>query len=424
MSAPVQNDELENLIISYFLGFDPELRTDPHPFFDRLRATDRVYRSALGPWFITGLDEAQLVMRDPRMSVNPRNAIGGFLAWSDDAPETIDGELRPFFRLAEPTVLFNDPPRHTRLRRLVARAFAARAVESRRPRVEAFARELLDGLRGSPGFDFYRDFAFLLPLKVVSEMLAVPIDRLDDLARWGEVIVGQAEPGNRQNPEFLARADLLAVEALEFFATLIEERRSSRGDDVISSLLTAAEEENSEISDDEIVSLCITLQVAGQELTAVSMTSGFHLLHLFPDERRRLVEDPALMASGVEEMVRYEPPPRASVPRFALEDIELPDGRVIAKGDTVFAVIPAANRDPAHFVDPHRFDVGRTDNPHIGFGYGSHFCIGGPLARVEATTAFSLLLNEYPDLLPSGEPVEWRNSMVVRALEALPVAWA
>lgn len=416
-------EELEGEIISYFLGFDPALRQDPHPFFDRLRSTDRAYHSGLGPWFVTGLEESQFVMRDQRLSNSPRNAIGGFLAWSDDLPETVDGGARPFFRVAEPTILFNDPPRHTRLRRLVAKAFTPRAVAGQRARAEVVARDLLGKLREQDSFDFFHDFAYLLPLTIISEMLEVPIDRLDDFLRWGEMIRGQAEPGNRQNEEYLARADVDALEALEFFGGLIEERRKAPGEDIISTLLAAAREEGSGISDEEIVCLCLTLHIAGQDLTAAAMASGFYTLSRHPDQRRLLVDAPELIGQGFEEMVRYEPPPRASVPRFALEDVALPDGRIVAKGDTVFVLIGAANRDPRWFAEPHRFDVTRTDNPHLGFGHGLHFCIGGPLARAEATAAFHVLLREYPELVVLDGQVEWRNSVVVRAVENLPVAW-
>ncbi|MGI8492180.1 MAG: cytochrome P450 [Acidimicrobiales bacterium] len=416
-------DDLDEQLLHYFLPTDPShqvLREDPYPLFDQIRSLNPIFRSGLGIWVITGYQPCLDILRDQRYSVDPRNAVGGLNAWSETIVES--GTKRPVFELSEPILLFNDPPRHTRLRRLLARTFTPKAVYQHHEQVRDASRLLLDDLRTRHSFDFYADFSYPIPLGVISSILGVPVDRLEDFLRWSAMILGLAEPGNRQSPEYLDGADALATEALFYFEELVERRRHCPSEDLISHLI-AAEEDDDPISHQELVTTCIMLHAAGQELTAGSLTSAMHLLAKHPDQAAALRSDPSLLPGAFEEVIRYEPPPRALVPRFALCDIDLEDGRRIAKGETVFAVVGAANRDPDRFPDPHTFDVTRKDNQHLGFGFGAHFCLGASLARLEAAAAFEVLLTEYPPLEVVEAEVAWRDSIVVRILEKLPVTW-
>jgi len=417
---------LDELLFKYFAPEHPDrgtVRADPHPFFDRLRRANPYYDSKFGVWLVTGHAECVSVLRDPRLSNDMKNNKVMFASLSEDAAPSTPSTDHPAQRQAESLMLFADAPRHTRLRRIVSRAFTPKSVAQYAQFAADTAADLLSKLGEKDEFDFYNDFAYPVPLLVISKMLDVPTDHMDDFARWSETIVGIAEPGNRENEAYLEIADRNTLQAISFFSGLIEERRQKPGDDLISLLIAAEGDENVEITAEEVTNMCIMLHTAGHELTASSMASGLHLLFQHPDQEEMLRADPSLIPAAFEEIIRFEPPPRASVPRYPLEEIELPDGRTIPTGSMVFAVIPAANRDPAIFDDPHRFDITRSRNPHLGFGQGAHFCIGAPLGRIEAKAAFESYFQCGRRLVPNGD-VSWQDSIVVRRLESLPVRWA
>ncbi|TML19438.1 MAG: cytochrome P450 [Actinobacteria bacterium] len=390
------------------------IRVDPYPFYDRLRSHDPVYKSEIGPWIATSYDAVLGLLQDPLLSRDIERAWKA-AAGSDDV------EFRPAQRLIRSGMLWRDPPDHTRLRRLVHRSFTQSAIAKWDSRIDQIARRLLNELRGRDEFDLLHDFAMRLPGIVICEMVGMPLDRLDDYEDWALATIEIQEP--HQSEEVLRHADAGALACLAYFDELIEQKRRHPGDDVISALLKADEDEDVKITYDEIVGMCILLHVAGHETTSNVVTNGMYLLSQHPEQYALLRADPSLVPSAVEEMLRYEGSGRNTMPRWALDDTRVGDKDVPA-GDQVIGVFGAAHRDPRAFRDPHRFDIARADNPHVAFGFGIHFCLGARLARVEAQTALRLLVTDYPALRLASDDFTWRDSVVLRALDRLPVAWA
>jgi cytochrome P450 len=390
------------------------IRNDPYPFYDRLREHEPVHKSSVGPWVVTRYDDVLALLQDPRLSRDIEQA------WM--AAAGVDSlDLRPAQRLIKSGMLWRDPPDHTRLRRLVQRSFTPSALANWYSRIDEIARGLLDGLRDRDQFDLLHDFAMKLPGIVICEMIGMPLDRLDEYEDWALATIEIQEP--HQPEDVLRHADAGATACLAYLDELIEEKRRRPGPDVISALLEADADEDVKVTHEEIVGMCILLHVAGHETTSNVVTNGMYLLLGHPEQYQRLRTDPSLVPAAVEEMLRYEGSGRNTMPRWASEDMVI-DGTVVPAGDEVIGIFGAAHRDPARFPDPHRFDITRADNPHLAFGFGIHFCLGARLARAEAQTALRLLATEYPELRLASDDFGWRDSLVLRALDRLPVAWA
>ena len=290
-------------------------------------------------------------------------------------------------------MLLQDPPDHTRLRTLVSKAFTPRAIESLRGRIEQMVDALLDVAVDRGEMDLIADLAYPLPASVICEMLGVPLQDRDRLREWSADIARSLDAVIVSDPEVIARANAAGVALREYFERLVAERRRAPRADILSGLI-AAEEAGDRLSTDELFATVILLFLAGHETTANLIGNGMLALLRHPAELARLRDDPALIESAVEELLRYDSPVQR-VSRITTADVVIGD-RTIPAGSLAMALLAAANRDPAYFPDPDRLDVARRDNRHLAFGSGIHFCLGAPLARLEGRIVFAALLAPLP----------------------------
>jgi len=386
----------------------PEVVTDPYPFLAELRRRAPVlWHDGLGMWLAPRHAEANAVLRDRRLG----------RVWR---PRWPDEDLPAFTLIHVHSLLESEPPVHTRLRRLVANAFARGHVERLRPRIAALAEGLADtvadtGADGTP-VDLLPAYAEPLPVAVIAELLGIPDTDQAALRPWSNAIVKMYEyavsPAQRQ------AAERASAEFVDYLRDLVAHRRRTPGDDLVSSLVAVGAADGSRLSEDELVTTCTLLLNAGHEASVNVVGNGVLALLRHPAQLARLRSDPALLATAVEEMIRYDAPLQL-FERTATEDAAI-GGVTVPAGQKIAALLGSANRDPAAFADPDHFDVGRADNPHIGFGAGIHFCLGAPLARVELQVSLATLLRRFPRLALAGEPVR-RREFVIRGLRTLPV---
>lgn len=393
-----------------FDPFLPEFNADPYPFYHRLREADPVHRSPLGFWVLTRYDDCVMVLRDPRFG---RAGFEGVL-------ESVYGNTVEQGRLPT-SMLFRDPPDHTRLRGLVSRAFTPRVVEALRPRIQQIVDGLLDRVQGAGRMEVISDLAYPLPVIVISEMLGVPEEDRERIKQWSADIARSLDAiGLPTDPEIVDRGRTGRRAIGDYFRSLIPDRKKRPRGDLLS-LLIEAEEQGDKLSEGELLATCVLLYIAGHETTVNLIGNGLLALLRHPKELQRLRDEPSLIQSAVEELLRYDGPVQRTA-RITNADVELGEHK-IPKGSMVVPVIGAANRDPAHFPDPDRLDVSRPDNRHIAFGFGIHFCLGAPLARLEGHITLGTLLHRLPRLALSTERPEWRESQVLRGLKALPVSF-
>jgi cytochrome P450 len=398
MSAP--DIAVEHLGADYF--------QDPYSVHARLRARRPVARvimpGGIPVWLVTGYAEARAALADPRLS----KRMPGWHPEPDSIIASMDLHM-----------LNTDPPDHGRLRRLVNKAFTARQVERLRPRITAITAGLLDemAVQGAQSeVDLLASFAFPLPITVICELLGVPAGDRDDFRTWSATIVSDTPaPG-----VFQAHATAMA----RYFMALLAAKRQQPRDDLLSALLAARDDED-RLSENELVSMAFLLLVAGHETTVNLIASGVLALLLNPAELARLRADPALTGSAVEELLRYVNPVSNATFRCAAEPVEF-GGVRIGRGDPVLVSLSGANRDPARFGDPDRLDLGRDSSGQLAFGHGIHYCLGAPLARLEAGIAISGLLARFGSIslaVPAAS-LRWRPSTLIHGLEALPVRLA
>jgi cytochrome P450 len=387
----------------------PEFHADPYPFYRRLREEDPVHQSPLGIWVLTRYDDAVMALRDPRFG---REGIADLMEARLGVP------ARP---ANTRDMLFRDPPDHTRLRALVSRAFTPRVVEAMRPHIQEIVDGLLDRVEGARGMDVIEDLAYPLPVTVICEMLGVPTADQDVFKQWSADIARSLDAAILPaGSEVITRGQEAGDALREYFRSLIAVRRKSPQPDLLSALI-AAEEQGDKLSEPELVATCVLLLIAGHETTVNLIGNGLFALLRHPAELRALADDPALIHTGVEELLRFDGPVQRTG-RMTMADVEI-GGRQIPKGSIVAAVIGAANRDPAHFPDPDRLDVARQENRHIAFGFGIHFCLGAPLARIEGQVAIGTLLRRMPALKLVSDTPAWRETSVLRGLKTLPVTF-
>ena len=398
-----------------FNPFLPEVHEDPYPMYERLRREDPVHRSELGIWVLTRHADVLALLRDPRTSRDPRRSERVELlratAGSVEVDQLLDEEE------AAPSMLFVDPPDHTRLRTLVNKAFTPAAVERLRGRVEEIVDGLLDRVAGAGAMDVVEDLAYPLPVTVICEMFGVPEADWDRFRTWSRALVRLLDPLVAEDAFEQALQARLALRG--YLRELIAERRAHPADDLLTALITA-EDQGQALSESELVSMCVLLLVAGHETTVNLIANGTLALLRHPPALERLKADPSLAGGAVEELLRYDSPVQFTS-RHALADLEI-DGHAVRTGETVVGVLGAANRDPAQFADPDELDLARKPNRHVAFGGGIHFCLGAPLARVEAAIAVPALLERMPDLELAGAPVR-RDTVTLRGLSSLPVTF-
>ncbi|HEV8437708.1 MAG TPA: cytochrome P450 [Methylomirabilota bacterium] len=400
------------------VAYDPKLPSviaDPYPVFCQLRDGEPLHRShVLGGVVLTRYADVKACLNDPRLS---SDRITPFVKRRRDGEHA--AELQELGRMLGLWAVFTDPPKHTQLRGLMNNAFTTRAVERLRPRVETLVAELITQVRGLGQMDLIRDFAWPLPITVIADMLGVPREDRPALKAWSDELaafVGSA----LATPDKYGRAARSSAAMSDYFRDLIGKRRASPRDDLLSALV-AADERRDMTSDDELVATAILLLFAGHETTTNLIGNGILSLLRHPAELHALRADPSLMAPAIEELLRYEGPTAAMV-RIAREDVALPSG-TIGRGDRVFLMINAANRDPRNFDEADRVNIRREPNRHIAFGYGLHFCVGAPLARLEAQIAIPALLRHLPELRLTTDALPWLDSLVFRGVRSLPLTF-
>jgi cytochrome P450 len=318
-------------------------------------------------------------------------------------------------------MLDRDPPDHTRLRGLVSKAFTPRALEKLRPGIQQIVDALLDQVAGRGSMDLIEEFAYPLPVRVICEMLGVPVQDHERFKAWGLDIARGLDAIMLPPDSEVGQRSVSGRRALaEYFRELIAERRAAPRDDMLSALI-AAEEAGDKLNEEELLATCILLLVAGHETTVNLIGNGTLALLRHPAELRKLRDHPGLIGSAVEELLRFDGPVQRTA-RIPSEDITI-GGQTIGKGELVMPFLGAADRDPAQFPDPDRLDLTRTDNRHIAFGMGIHFCLGAPLARMEGQIAIKTLLARLPRLTLATDRPRFRQSLTLRGLQALPVSF-
>jgi cytochrome P450 len=399
--------------LSLYHLLDPEVLANPYPLYSRLRTEAPVHWDPfLHAWVVTRYPDVVRVLHE-------------FSADRTPTPEQLErinlSAISPIAAVMVKQMLFLDAPAHTRLRSLASSAFTPARVRVLRSHIQQIADTLIDAaMAAQPGqMDIIAEFAEPLPAIVTAEMLGVPIRDHRQLKDWTAVFAEML--GNFQhNPDNVPKVLRALKEMLEYFRERVRELRAHPREGLINSLLTA-EINGDRLSEEEVIANSIVTMVGGQETTTNLIGNGLLTLLRHPTEMQRLRDDPDLIPSAVEELLRYESPSQHTA-RMARTDLEL-GGRKIRKREAVIAVMGAANRDPERFPDPDRLDLARRDNRHLAFGWAAHFCFGAALARIEGQVSFSTILQRMPELALQQVPLQWRTNLGLRGLVALPVRY-
>ncbi|MEW2285188.1 cytochrome P450 [Streptomyces sp. NPDC047841] len=395
-----------------FDPWDPAFVADPYPAYAELRARGRVIRyEPTDQWLVPHHADVSALLRDRRLGRTYQHRFGHEEFGRTPPPP----EHEPFHTLNDHGMLDLEPPDHTRIRRLVSKAFTPRTVERLRPYVEGLANDLVAALAGNGGGDLLTDVAEPLPVAVIAEMLGIPEADRAQLRPWSADICGMYELNPSE--ETAARAVRASVEFSDCLRELIAARREEPGEDLISGLI-AAHDEGDRLTEQEMISTAVLLLNAGHEATVNATVNGWWALFRNPDQLAALRADHSLIPSAIEELMRYDTPLQL-FERWVLDDVEI-DGTTIPRGSEIAMLFGSANHDPAVFTDPARLDLTRKDNPHISFSAGIHYCIGAPLARMELAASMTALLRQAPTLTLAQEPKRKPN-FVIRGLEGLAV---
>lgn len=385
-----------------------DLRPDPHPSYHRLRSEAPVFEG-IGPetgrsfWFLTRYDDVTASLRNPMLGREV-----------DRLPESLRDQHRfegeELMAMVNQHMLNADPPDHTRLRRLVSRAFTTNRIADLEPRIRQMADDLIDAMGDEP--DLIHDYALPIPVTVIAELLGVPVDDLDE---FRAMMDGFLRPSTDE--EGLAAG----MQMVQYVNSAIDARAAEPGDDLLSALIHL-EEEGDRLDRAELMSMVNLLVIAGHETTVNLIGNGMLELLRHPEQMALLRSEPERIDTAIEEMVRYNGPVETPFPRFAYEDLEV-RGVTIPQGDMVIPVLAAANRDPEAFDDPDVFDITRRPNTHVGFGVGIHYCLGAPLARLEARVAIPALLDRFTDieLAVDETDLRWNPGFFLRGVRELPV---
>jgi cytochrome P450 len=415
-SVKAARDDAAAKGLLFFDPFDPRFSQDPFSLYAELRESNPVHRSPLGFWVFTRHADCLAILKDKRSSSDARNvdpeAIGApVVTTGPEGPaQQIYDDLSPF--------IFRDPPDHTRLRGLVQKAFTPRVVDALRDDAEQLAKSLVDDALEKGEVDLVADFAYALPVRIIAEMLGVPESDLDMFKGWSDALARGLDPDFLLPPEAMQERLNALISFMGYFGALISERRQAPGDDLLSKLIQA-EENGVMLTQGELIATCILILVAGHETTVNLLSGGVLELMRHRDQMTMFRDDPSVLRSGVEEMLRFVSPVQLTG-RTALEDMEVGDAELL-KGEFAMLLLGSANRDPAVFEDPETFDVTRVDNPHIGLGFGVHHCLGASLARLEAHVALPELIGRIGSIELVTDELVYRENIVLRGLAALPV---
>lgn len=419
-----------------------EVRANPYPFYAQLRSQDPIHwDEEMGFWVLTCYADIDSLYTDARFS-RAQGLMRGFERLPKDEQRIAESVYHSFSK----TMFYADPPYHTHLRGLMNNAFTPRRVEQMRPYIQQIVDDLLDAAQAKGEMDVIHDFAYPLPVMVIAELLGLPAHDRARFKKWSDdlfAILGTV----RHSPHLMERAAQSLHEMTEYVTTLSREKRAHPQDDLLSALLSIAEDDGdlscphpmpdsasphatghlirereavSSLTQEELVANINILLSTGHETTTHLLGNGLLALLQHSDQLQKLQNQPALLASAIEEMLRYDNPVQITY-RSALEDAEI-NGKLIRKGNLVNTIISSANRDSARFTDPDRFDITRNEGRHLSFGLGIHFCIGASLVRLEAEIAFATILRRFPNLKLATEKLEWQEHPVFRGLKALPVS--
>lgn len=394
-----------------------EMMQRRYPLYRQLHETQPAvfWSERLQRWFCIGYAECRDALRDTRLSNEQPPA--GLRQLPDEIRELLNES--PLLRQANKIMMSRDDPDHARIRLLVNKAFTPRIIERQRPQMQQLVKDLLEQMGRQEQPDFIRDFAMPFPILIIAAMIGLSPDEidLDQIKRWsdgGADFIGKGS----DNLEDLFGMAMTAVEFNEYLLPYIEARRQQPKDDLLSALIQA-EAQGDKLSMDEVIANVFLLLAAGNETTTNLLGNGLWTLFHHRDQLERLQEQPELIEAAVEEILRYESPSQLSGRRVKV-DLEIA-GQQLKADQIISCVIGAAHRDTAQFTDPDRFDITRKENRHIAFGIGSHYCLGAPLARLEAQVALPLLLARYPAIALADPYAHWRKNPVFLGLESLPV---
>lgn len=391
--------------------FSPEAIAAPYPAYRRLQAeSPRFWNAERGIWVFTRHADVAALLAHPSLSAQKFSAQGL-------APE-LRPEFGPLYEMLSRQMLFQDPPRQTRLRTLAAKAFTPRVIERLRTRIQGWTDDFLDTALAKGPLDVIRDLANPLPTTVIAEMLGVPPEDRNRFKRWSDDFADflGTDGGDWERSRLFLPG---IYHLMDYLHGVVERTRSGPGDDLLSALI-AAEEQGDKLTEEELIANCLLLLVAGHETTTNLIGNGLLALLSHPEQAGLLRQNPALLPTAIEELLRYESPVQWTS-RIPKETVTL-DGTRIEAGQFVMLGLGAANRDPAQFTDPDRLDITRREGRHLAFGLGVHYCLGAALARMEGQIALGTLLRRFPRLrLAEDEPLRWRPNFIFRGLEALGV---
>jgi cytochrome P450 len=400
-------------VTAAFSPTDPGFVADPYPAYAALRAAGRVlYDERSDHWLVPHHADVSALLRDRRFGRTYLHVATHAEMGRPEEPEY----LGPFWHLIRNGMLDREPPDHTRLRRLVAKAFTPRTVERMRDRVQAVVDRLVDRIAEAGGGDLVADLAEPLSVTVIADLLGIPEADRPLLRPWSAQICGMYEVNPTEEAGRIASR--AATEFSEYLRALSRQRRARPADDLITAL-TQVVDGGDQLTEDELIGTCVLLLNAGHEATVNATGIGWWQLFQHPDQLARVRADPGLLPRAVDELLRFDTPLQM-FERWVLEDVEICGVRV-PKGAELGLLFGSANRDPAVFDDPDRLDVGRAHNPHLSFGAGTHYCLGAPLGRLELELSFGTLLRRLPRLAPAGAPA-WKPTYVLRGLQALRVS--
>ena len=390
-----------------------EFKANPFDFYARLREKAPVFQTTLGGkvpvWLVTRYEDVKSVLMDECFAKDQRNV---------DAKTAFDFPWMPgFVRAMQNNMLDMDAPDHTRLRNLVHKAFTPRRIQQMQSRIETLSHETLSKAKSKGQFDLVADYALPIPSTVIAEILGIPAEDMDKFHRWSNNLL----QSNAASTTGMMKMIPVMWQLFRYVKGQLENRRKHPQGDMLTALVEA-EEDGDSLSTDEAIAMVVILLIAGHETTVNLIASGTLALLEHPDELERLRADSSLMPSAVEELLRYTVPVETATERYAKEPITM-HGVTIPTGGLMLAALASANRDESVFENPDTLDISRSPNRHFSFGHGMHYCLGAPLARMEGAIALDTLIHELPDLRLAVRPEQliWRNGMVIRGLERLPV---
>lgn len=393
----------------------PEIRANPYPLYHQIRTEDPVHwDEPMGFWVVTRYADLMTAFLKRRFS-----KAQGMTAALNRLPETERETAKPVYQVFSKQILYADPPYHTQLRGLVNKAFTPRIVERMRAHIQQIVDELLDTVQEDGRIDIIQQFAYPLPVVVITEMLGLPPEERDQFKQWSDDTIG-AVGIVRREPSLMEKARHSLAEFAAYIDKMYEQRRYQPKDDLLNALFNV-EEEGNRLSREEVVANAILLLWTGHETTTNLIGNSLLALLHHPDQMQRLKNDPSLITNAIDEFLRYDNPVQI-VWRVAAEDLEL-GGKQIKQGQVVNLILGAANRDPAQFSEPDRLDLSRSENRHTGFGAGIHYCFGASLARIQGEIAINTLLRRMPALRLETEMLEWQANPTFRGVKSLPVVF-